>query len=34
VSLAEKITGAGLELSDNPRAEIIDALSNDFGLVD
>jgi phosphoribosylaminoimidazole-succinocarboxamide synthase len=34
ISIAEKITGAGLELSDNPRAEIIDVLSNEFGLVD
>jgi phosphoribosylaminoimidazole-succinocarboxamide synthase len=34
VSLAEKITGAGLELSDNPRAEIIDVLRDEFSLVD
>ena len=34
VSLAEKITGAALELSDNPRAEIIEVLRDEFGLVD
>ncbi|RLA45143.1 MAG: phosphoribosylaminoimidazolesuccinocarboxamide synthase [Gammaproteobacteria bacterium] len=34
VSLAEKITGAALELSDHPRAEIIDVLRHEFGLVD
>jgi len=34
VSLAEKITGAALALSDNPRAEIIDVLRDEFSLVD
>lgn len=34
VSIAEKITGAALELSDNPRAEIIGVLRDELGLVD
>ncbi|MCX2981642.1 phosphoribosylaminoimidazolesuccinocarboxamide synthase [Halieaceae bacterium IMCC14734] len=33
LSIAEKITGASLQLSDNPRAEIIDILSSQFGVV-
>ncbi len=32
-TLAERITGEPLALSDNPRAEIIDTLAGDFGLV-
>ena len=34
VGIAEKITGASLRLSDNPKAEIIDILASEFGLVD
>jgi phosphoribosylaminoimidazole-succinocarboxamide synthase len=34
VGIAEKITGNSLELSDNPMAEIIDVLRNEFALVD
>ncbi|HDY81919.1 MAG TPA: phosphoribosylaminoimidazolesuccinocarboxamide synthase [Halieaceae bacterium] len=34
VGIAEKITGASLELSDNPKAEIIDVLRAEFGLID
>ena len=34
VGIAEKITGAALPLSDNPRAEIIDILAGEYGLVD
>jgi phosphoribosylaminoimidazole-succinocarboxamide synthase len=34
VGIAEKITGASLPLADNPRAEIIDILAGDYGLVD
>ncbi|MFT4614836.1 MAG: phosphoribosylaminoimidazole-succinocarboxamide synthase [Bacteroidia bacterium] len=34
VNIAEKITGASLPLSDNPKAEIIDVLGSEFGLVD
>ena len=30
---AEKITGSALPLSDNPKAEIIDVLGGDFGLI-
>jgi len=33
VGIAEKITGAKLNLSDNPKAEIIDVLDRDFGLI-
>jgi phosphoribosylaminoimidazole-succinocarboxamide synthase len=33
-TLAQRITGEPLELSDNPRAEIIDTLAAEFGLVD
>lgn len=33
VGIAEKITGSTLELSDNPRAEILDVLSGQYGLV-
>ena len=34
VGIAEKIIGASLQLADNPRAEIIDVLGNEFSLVD
>jgi phosphoribosylaminoimidazole-succinocarboxamide synthase len=34
VSLAEKITGQPLIISDNPKAEIIAILNEDYGLVD
>ena len=34
VGIAEKIIGKPLKLSDNPKAEIIDVLKNDYGLVD
>jgi phosphoribosylaminoimidazole-succinocarboxamide synthase len=34
VDIAEKITGETLVMSDNPRAEIIDILRSDYGLVD
>ncbi|MBA6412518.1 phosphoribosylaminoimidazolesuccinocarboxamide synthase [Parahaliea sp. F7430] len=34
VSIAERITASSLTISDNPRAEIIDVLANDFGLID
>lgn len=34
VGIAEKITGNRLQLSDNPKAEIIDILASEFGLVD
>jgi len=34
VGIAEKITGSRLQLSDNPKAEIIDILASEFGLVD
>lgn len=33
VGMAEKIIGGPLTLSDNPKAEIIDTLSGDFGLI-
>ncbi|BFM20320.1 phosphoribosylaminoimidazolesuccinocarboxamide synthase [Gilvimarinus japonicus] len=33
-SIAEKITGEKIVLSDNPKQEIIDILRNDYGLVD
>ena len=32
--IAEKITGRSIELSDNPKAEIIDVLGGDYGLID
>ncbi len=32
--IAEKITGRAIELSDNPKAEIIDVLGGDYGLID
>ena len=32
--IAEKITGRPLTLSDNPKAEIIEILKNDYGLID
>ena len=34
VDIAEKITGNQLELSDNPRQEIIDVLRSEYALVD
>ena len=34
VGIAEKIIGEALQISDNPKAESIDILSTDFGLVD
>jgi phosphoribosylaminoimidazole-succinocarboxamide synthase len=34
VGIAEKITGSTLKLSDNPKAEIIEVLRNEFDLVD
>jgi phosphoribosylaminoimidazole-succinocarboxamide synthase len=34
VGIAEKIIGSSLQLSDNPRAEIIDVLRNEFALID
>jgi phosphoribosylaminoimidazole-succinocarboxamide synthase len=33
VGIAEKITGSSLPLSDNPKAEIIDVLSSEYGLI-
>lgn len=33
-AIAEKITGKKIELSSNPKAEIIDVLSRDYGLID
>lgn len=33
VDIAEKITGGALELSNNPKAEIIDVLDREFGLI-
>ena len=34
LAIAEKITGASIPLSDNPRAEIIEILGRDFALID
>lgn len=34
VGIAEKVTGKKLVLSDNPKAEIIEVLKNEYGLVD
>ena len=34
VGIAEKIIGGPLQLADNPRAEIIEILGSQFGLVD
>lgn len=34
LSIAEKITGQKLALSENPKAEIIEILRNDYGLID
>jgi phosphoribosylaminoimidazole-succinocarboxamide synthase len=34
VGIAEKITGQPLQLSDNPKAEIVEVLRNEFGLID
>ncbi|GEM75550.1 phosphoribosylaminoimidazolesuccinocarboxamide synthase [Vibrio sagamiensis] len=34
LNIAEKITGQPIKLSDNPKAEIIDILSREYGLID
>lgn len=34
IDIAEKITGDKLEISDNPKQEIIDTLRNHYGLID
>ncbi|MDF2180920.1 phosphoribosylaminoimidazolesuccinocarboxamide synthase [Neptuniibacter sp. CAU 1671] len=34
IGIAEKITGAKIPLSDNPKAEIIEILRHDYGLID
>ncbi|MDC5707326.1 phosphoribosylaminoimidazolesuccinocarboxamide synthase [Vibrio europaeus] len=34
LGIAEKITGAKIHLSENPKQEIIDILSRDYGLID
>jgi len=34
VGLAEKITGQSLPLSDNPKAEIVQILSDKYNLID
>ncbi|MEF1292105.1 phosphoribosylaminoimidazolesuccinocarboxamide synthase, partial [Vibrio sp. M260118] len=34
LAIAEKITGQKIHLSDNPKQEIIDILSRDYGLID
>ncbi len=34
ISIAEKITGESLTLSDNPKAEIIEILKSEYGLID
>ncbi|MFA0811280.1 phosphoribosylaminoimidazolesuccinocarboxamide synthase [Microbulbifer epialgicus] len=34
VGIAEKITGKKLEISDNPKAELLEVLRKDYGLVD
>lgn len=34
VSLAEKITGQPLVISDNPKAEILEILKEQYGLID
>jgi phosphoribosylaminoimidazole-succinocarboxamide synthase len=34
IDIAEKITGEKIQLSDNPKADIIDILRCDFGLID
>ncbi|WP_308368537.1 MULTISPECIES: phosphoribosylaminoimidazolesuccinocarboxamide synthase [unclassified Microbulbifer] len=34
VGIAEKIIGGKLELSENPKAELIEVLRNDYGLID
>ena len=34
VGIAEKITGRAIDLSDNPKAEIIKVLGEEYGLVD
>ena len=32
--IAQKITGRAIDLSDNPKAEIIKVLGEEYGLVD
>ena len=34
MSMAEKITGQPLVISDNPKAEIIEILQEKYGLID
>lgn len=34
IGIAEKITGQPIKLSDNPKAEIIEILSKEYGLID
>ncbi|WP_444940004.1 phosphoribosylaminoimidazolesuccinocarboxamide synthase [Microbulbifer sp. ZKSA004] len=34
IGIAEKITGTKLEMSDNPKAELLEVLCKDYGLVD
>ena len=34
ISIAERITGSKIELSDNPKAEIVDILRQDYQLID
>jgi phosphoribosylaminoimidazole-succinocarboxamide synthase len=34
VSMAEKITGQPLVISDNPKAELIEILKDRYGLID
>jgi len=34
LGIAEKITGKRIELSDNPKQEIIDILDQQYGLID
>ena len=34
IALAEKVTGQSLNLSANPKAEIIEVLAKDYGLID
>ncbi|WP_444942811.1 phosphoribosylaminoimidazolesuccinocarboxamide synthase [Microbulbifer sp. ZKSA006] len=34
IGIAEKIVGTKLEISDNPKAELLDVLRKDYGLVD
>ncbi|ETY63300.1 putative phosphoribosylaminoimidazole-succinocarboxamide synthase [Vibrio parahaemolyticus EKP-028] len=34
IGIAEKITGKPITLSENPKAEIIEILSKEYGLID